>query len=194
MGLEQLLAALTREGAENAAAELETGRVEAASIEAAAAERIARRRTLSLRAREAEFRTEAERAVSEARRRSERDLLHARLRLLDRIWARAAELAPAVTGSPAYQQALANDSRQALSYLGAVPAVVQCQPELLPALKAILAPSADLGIEADSAVQAGYRIRALDGSVLVDRTLEQRLAAARPALGPEALRRFEGAP
>jgi vacuolar-type H+-ATPase subunit E/Vma4 len=189
VSLEHLLHALERQAAETASAELEAARAEAARIEADAAERLARRMTTGLEEQAVVLRASAERDIAEARRSQRRLVLEAREAILARIFARAEEIV--ATGDSAPTDLLVVEVRQALDYVGSVPAVVHCAPTVVERLRALLAERDGLTVQPDPALHDGFRVRAADGSVLVDHTPERRLAAFRPKLAIELLRRIE---
>jgi vacuolar-type H+-ATPase subunit E/Vma4 len=192
VGLEHLLHALERQTAEAASAELETARAEAARIARQAAETFAGRLKSGLDEEESVFRADAERAINAARRSGRRQVLEARQRLLDRIFARAGEMVAEPDGS-AQAELVAQDVRRAEGYLGDRPAVARCAPRLVEPLRALLGDTDGLAVEPDPEVRAGFRLQARDGSVLVDRTAARQLADLRARLAIELLRRI-GAP
>jgi vacuolar-type H+-ATPase subunit E/Vma4 len=189
VGLEHLLHALERQAAETVRAEAEAAQAEAARIHAEAEEGFARRMTAALEEQEVVLRATAERAIAEARSTQRRRVLEVREELLARIFARAGELV--ATGGSAPADSLAMEVRQALGYLGGVPAVVDCPPSVVELLGAVLAETEGLTVQPDTAVRAGFRVRAADGSVLVDHTPERRLATLKPRLAIELVRRIE---
>lgn len=189
MSLERLLHALERQAAESARAELEAARAEAARIEAEAAERLARRMTTGLEEHAVVLRASAEGAIAEARRSQRRRILEAREEILARIFARAEEIV--ATSDSAPTDRLAVEVRQALDYVGNVPAVIHCATTVVERLRAQLAERDRLTVQADPALRDGFRVGAADGSVLVDHTPERRLAVLRPRLAIELLRRIE---
>jgi vacuolar-type H+-ATPase subunit E/Vma4 len=189
VSLEHLLHALERQAAETASAELEAARAEAARIEAEAAEGLARRMTTGLEEQAVVLRASAERDIAEARRSQRRRVLEAREEILARIFARAEEIV--ATGDSAPTDLLVAEVRQALDYVGSVPAVVHCAPTVIERLRALLAERDGLTVRPDPALRDGFRVRAADGSVVVDHTPERRLAALRPKLAIELLRRIE---
>lgn len=189
MSLKHLLHALERQAAEAVSTELEAARAEAARIEAEAAERLGRRMTTGLEEHAAVLRASAEGAIAEVRRSQRRRVLEAREEILARIFARAEEIV--ATGNSAPTDLLAVEVRQALDYVGNVPAVVHCATTAVERLRALLAERDGLAVQADPALRDGFRVRAADGSVLVDHTPERRLAALRPRLAIELLRRIE---
>jgi vacuolar-type H+-ATPase subunit E/Vma4 len=191
VSLEHLLHALERDAADTAKAELEAGRSEASRIETEALGVLARRMIAGLAEQEAVLRARAERAIAEARRGERRRVLEAREQLLERIFARAGEIVATGQDGSAQADLLALEVHQALGYLADVPAVVHCAPSAVARLRALLVERDGLTVQPDPAMRAGFRVRAIDGSVLVDHTPERRLAALRPRLAIGLLRRIE---
>jgi len=191
VSLEHLLHALESHAAEAAKAELEAARTQASRIESEAVEGLARRMSTGLEEQEAVLRASAERAIAEARRSERRRVLEVREQVLERVFARAGEILATGQDGSAQADLLALEVRRALSYLGDVPAVVHCAPLVVTRLRALLAERDGLTVQPDAALRAGFRVRAADGSVLVDHTPERRLAALRPRLAIGLLRRIE---
>ncbi|HEY7636943.1 MAG TPA: V-type ATP synthase subunit E [Gemmatimonadales bacterium] len=189
MALDHLLQALERQAAETAAEQLKAARAEAGRIEAQAEEGLARRMTAGLEGEELALRADAERTIAAARNSHRRQVLEARERLLARIFARAEELLG--EGGSDLADSLTTEVRQALDYLGGGLAVVHCPPSAVPRLRADLSGIESVDVQPDAALRAGFRVRAADGSVLVDHTPERRLSALRSRLAIELLRRIE---
>jgi vacuolar-type H+-ATPase subunit E/Vma4 len=190
VSLDHLLHTLERQAAETAGAELDAARSEASRIEREATEGLARRIRTGLEEQEDVLRAKAERALAEARRGERRRVLEAREQLLEHVFTRAADiLADDQDGTR--PDLLAREVRRALDYLGGVPAMVQCAPSMLPRLRALLTESDGLTVQPDAALRAGFRVRAGDGSVVVDHTPDRRLTALRPRLAIAVLRRIE---
>ena len=106
MALDHLLAGLEREAAAQADALLAGARTEAARITAEADARLARRRTVEFGAEEAKLRGAAEAALGAARRSGRGQVLEARGRFLDRVFAAAQALFPATLAGDAYHAVL----------------------------------------------------------------------------------------
>lgn len=194
MALEHLLAALERDAAEQVRRLLADAQAAAAKLTDSAEERMARRRREVLGAREAERRGGAEIALAEARRGARRQVLEARQRLLDRIFAAARALLPAVLRSDAYEAALPAHLAEALAFVGEVPAVIRCPPELAAAIRKLVPVGPQFLVTADVTVGSGIRVVTTDGAVEVDNTLEGRLERLRPRLALEALARLGAVP
>jgi vacuolar-type H+-ATPase subunit E/Vma4 len=193
VGLDQLLRALERQAAEGRTAELEAARAEAARIDREGVEDLARRTQSRLDEQEIELRAGAERAIAAARRGHRQRVLEARERLLERIFARAREIVNAEQSESSRAELLAEEIRRAGVYLGDIPAVTRCAPAMVEPLRARLGDRNGMRVEPDPSLRAGFRMGAADGSVIVDHTPEQRLAALRSRLAIELVRRIEPA-
>ena len=189
MGLSELLSALEAQASETARTLLEAARAESARIEAEAVEGLARRTHGGLEKEEARLRAGAASAIADARREQRRRVLEKRELLLDRVFARALALMASETSAPA--EHLAVEIRQALRYLGGIPAVILCAPAVAVPVRALLADLEGVTVTPDPALPSGFVARAADASVVVDRTPARRLAALRPTLAIELMRRIE---
>ena len=190
MPLEHLLAALERNATAQTARFLAEARAEAERITAADAAAIDRRRGETLGAREREHRAALEAALSTARRAARREVLEARERLLERVFAVArAKLAEAL-GQSAYRAALPGRVAAALACIGEADATLSCPASLAAGLREAVSGNGRVTVRVDPAVGSGFRLRTTDGAVEVDDTLETRLEARRPELAREALRQL----
>ncbi len=189
MGLESLLHALERQAAEAARAEVEAARAEAGRIEAEAAAALTRRTSTRLEEHAAGLRAGAERTIAEARRSQRRRVLETRGQVLARVFSRAETIVAADASAPS--DLLAAEVRQALAYVGDVPAVVRCAAPAVEGLRALLSERHDVTVQPDPGLSAGFRVGPADGSMMVDHTPERRLMALKPRLAIELLRRIE---
>ena len=189
MALEALLLALERQAAEAATDELEVARAEATRIDTEGTEHRAQRMTMGLDEHALALHAAAERIIAEVRRTERRRVLASRQQLLERIFARAQEILTTETSPSA--DGLGADVQQALRYLADVPTVIECAPSVAEELRTFLADSDRVTVRPDPALRLGFRARAADESMLIDYTPERRLAALRPRLAIELLRRVE---
>lgn len=190
MPLEQLVAALERDAEAQAQALVAKARTEAAAISAQAEERLSRRRREVLGAREVERRAAAELALADARRLARREVLDARHRLLDRVFAAARAAIPAAVKSQAYRAALPAHVAEALACIGGDPAVVRCHPALVRDVRRIVAKKDHVSVRRDAGLGVGVKVVTADGVVEVDNTLEGRVARLGPVLALEVLQRL----
>jgi V/A-type H+-transporting ATPase subunit E len=182
MALEELIAAIGRDGAAEAAQEVARAEEEARAIRAEAEQRLARRRAEALRRRERELQAETELALASARHAARREVLFARQELLDRVFQAAGRLLPDCLDDPRYLGSALEELEHGLGYLGGREAVVRCSPALIPLFREHCVDRPDLGVEADASVGSGFVLATTDGALTVDATLERRLEELRPWL------------
>jgi len=192
MAGDTLLAALGRDADAEAAAILARADADAAAVRAGAEARVAAVRDARVAARRAELAAATERAGGAARREARQQLLAARWRFVQRVLDRAGAMLPAALEGAAGADVLRGLLVEAEAYLPPGRAVVRCAPSASDALRAAPKGSVEREIVPDPAVTAGLLAEAGDGSVVVDNTLEARLARLGRALAAELVRR-EGA-
>lgn len=193
MALDQLITALEEDADKQAHTELEQARVEAQRVATQARDQIVRRRAEFLVRMEGDLREETEIELVEARRRSRSIVLGARQRLLDRVFTAAAARLPGLLEQRAYRDALPEELRTALSYVGDEPATIACSPQLSGAIEELVAGRAGTTVRPDDSVGSGFKVHSTDGYVTVDVTLDARLERLRPRLSLEALRVLDAA-
>lgn len=192
MALDELLRTLEDEARTRMEDVLGRARAEATALrEAAAAGRTARREA-TLRARELELRAGAARELEAARRGATRRVLEARAGALHRIRRAAASGLARRAGDPALLPRLRGELADGLGYMGEGPVVIEASEALLPDLRRAMNGRPDVTFVAGPA--GGLVLRAADGSLVVDASLETRLDRAWPALAIELVRRMEEAP
>jgi vacuolar-type H+-ATPase subunit E/Vma4 len=194
LALDQLITALEEDAEKQAHTELEQARSEAHRIATHARDLIVRRRAEFLVRMENDLREETEIELVEARRRSRSIVLGARQRLLDRVFTAAEARLPSLLEQRAYRDALPEELRTALSYVGDEPATIACSPQLSGAIEALVAGRAGTTVLPDDSVGSGFKVVSADGYVTVDVTLDARLERLRPQLSLEVLRELETAP
>jgi vacuolar-type H+-ATPase subunit E/Vma4 len=194
MALDDLLAQLTWQAAEESGSRVAEARKAAEQARAATADRLARRRAQVLSDRESDLGRGVEQRLAEARRAGRGRLLQARRRCLDRVFAAAAARLAEAARRPAYRRALPAALETALACLGGRAAIVRCPPDLRDAAAAIVGGRPGITVEADAGAAPGFQVRAADGSMTIDESFEARLARLRPRLGIEILRRLEPLP
>jgi vacuolar-type H+-ATPase subunit E/Vma4 len=194
LALDQLITALEEDAEKQAHSELDQARVEAQRIATQARDQIVRRRAEFLVRMENDLREETEIELVEARRRSRSIVLGARQRLLDRVFTAAAARLPGLLEERAYRDALPDELRTALTYVGDDPATIACSPQLAGAIEALVAGRAGTTIRPDDEVGSGFKVLSADAYVTVDVTLDARLERLRPRLSLEVLRELEVTP
>ena len=189
MALDQLLRTLEDEARTRMEEVLGRARAEATALrEAADAARTARREA-TLRARELELRAGVARELEVARRAATRRVLEARARALDRIRRAAEARLAGRAGDPALLPRLRAELADGLGYLGEGPVVIEASEALLPDLRRAMNGRPEVTFVAGTT--GGLVLRAADGSLVVDASLETRLDRAWPALSIELVRRME---
>lgn len=185
MGDGTLRSVLERDADAEVAAILAAADAEAAALRAAAETRTAAAREARVAARRAELDAAGERAAGAARREGNELVLEARWRFVDRVLAGARALfATALQGADG-AATVRRLIAEAEGYLPPGRAVVRCAPDA-----ASMVPAAERrDVVPDPAIAAGIRLEAADGSVVVDNTLEARLARLTRALAAELVRR-----
>jgi vacuolar-type H+-ATPase subunit E/Vma4 len=191
VSIDALRAALEAEAQVRAGDVLRRAFEEAWRIRHEAEAEAARRLAWTLAPHEAKLRRAARHSIGAARHRAQERVLRERQALLDRVFDEAASEWGAIIASDTYQRSLAEQVKHALGYLCG-PAVIECPPSLAPMLRSAIRARDDVEVAVDPGVPPGFRVRAQDGSVQVDATLEARLERERPRLAIELLRRLEG--
>ena len=193
MGVDQLLAALERDAAAEAASRIEAARREAEAIATETALRLTRLGAGRLQDHEAQERAAAEARLAAARREARAVVLEARARFLARVLEAARARLGGVLDGPDGEGVLSALLAKALDHTGEADAVIRCAGPLVPRVRAAAGGRARLAVETGSEAGAGVRVHAAEGSVAIDATLEALLARETPSLAIEILRRFEEA-
>lgn len=188
MGVEELRASLEEEGRGRIAALEAEAAGEAERLRAEAEAATARRRAERLGRAEQELRGEARARIAAAVREERRRTLEARAELLERVFERAAELLAGALAAPGAAAWLEARAAEALSLLPAGPARVSASPGVAPALEALLADRADVGVETDPELAAGFRVGSGEGGVSVDVTAPSLIDQARATQAAEIVR------
>ena len=190
MAIESLLEALGEEGDVEAKRVVEEARAEAARIEAEAASRVAARTADAVAARERELAAEGDAGKARLRHEGAVGILHARNRLLERVFDTASAAFPHALDLPAHEGALQGLIAEALAFVPEVPVIVRCRPGLAARALALVASLGNVRVESDASLPEGVVVEAEDGSVRIDNTLADRLRRLRPALSVELLARL----
>lgn len=202
MAIDTLVDALEANGRKRAADILREGRAEMRRIRERADREEARRRGELLAGLERELRAELSGEMARVRGEGRRAALEARRELLERVFERARDRLPSALGSTSFRGALPARLKAASRYLPEGEAVVSCPPELEALVRSAVASHepgrgpggglAGLEVEPDPGVGTGFRLRSRDGGVVVDDTLDGRLARRRPELEIAILERLPG--
>jgi len=191
MALAHLLEALERDANDEIARLRAEAAAEADRITAASAAAVAQRRRAVLEEDERRGRHEVERALTIARRAARRAVLEARQRLLDRVFAAARAVLPAAVREPAFRASLPAAIVSALAAIGPGPVVIHCPGAIAPAVKGLQLADR-ITVMADETVGSGFVMRAADGAIEVDDTLDGRLERSRPVLARRVLQQLGG--
>jgi vacuolar-type H+-ATPase subunit E/Vma4 len=186
MALSELLRRLEEEADSRAADIRSTAHAEASRIAAESAADLTHRRTLVLAQREATLRAATARETAAARRAATAELLTARAAVLDRIFEQVNTLLAERRGAGAVLECAAVDLNAALGFLNGG-GTARCRSELLDWVRGVLAAGSGITVEADPSVGIGAVVRAADGSVEIDATVEHRLGRLRSRLAVIAL-------
>ena len=123
---------LQRRAEQTAEAIMETARSDARRIIGEAVTRIEARRSAAMEDTERDCRERSRASIAAARHESLRSVLVARTRLLERVMEQARALLPEASTHEGYRQTLPNEITQALEFIGADDAVIECSEALMP--------------------------------------------------------------
>lgn len=191
MALRELVLALERDALARITAVRDDATAEAGRVRAEARARLALRRATELATRGAELKAAAAGTLDVSRREGALRALTARADALEAILVRARKLLAATVPGRDVEAGIRRDLDAALAYTGASGVVVRCPSSWVPALQSALAGRAGVRVEEGEGVGAGVVVRAADGSVEIDATLENRLARLWPGIAIELLRDAE---
>ena len=189
MALAELLKELERGAQIQVAAMLQAARAEADRMAAASEAEVARQRARLLATRTSGARARAAEAEALAAQRAAADVLRARTRLVERVFAEAERGLPGAVASAAYAAALPVHVAEVLRYAADESVTLRCTPSLVARVAAMAKGRNGTRVEADPSVASGIELRADDGRYLVDNTLRGRIERMRPALGAAVLGR-----
>jgi vacuolar-type H+-ATPase subunit E/Vma4 len=133
-----------------------------------------RRRELIAR-KEAEYGTEARRAIATERHAAMRAVLVARTQLVDRVLRRTRGLLPEAAVDERYLTALGAELAEALQFVDDVDPVVRCSSVLEPAIRKALSDRPRVRVEPEEDMNTGFIVVGAKGSVLVDGQLDTRI-------------------
>ena len=194
MALEELLEVLRREADAEAAAILADAHTEAEAIGARCEADLASRSDSFRSEQDAVRQSAVELAVAQARRDSRREMLQARERMLERVFARALERFPEALTAAEYLDGLSSQLSEALNCLADRPGTVRCHPRLERELKLLVGTRHGVSLVIDASVGAGFKVASDDGAVEIDGTLEGRLDRARNRMKQQVMAALEEAP
>jgi vacuolar-type H+-ATPase subunit E/Vma4 len=190
MAIEPLLGALGQDAERDIREIAEAARVEAERIRAAAQARVAQRCANALQSREAELRSEGDAQRARALREARASMLRARDAFLERVFLAVTTELRGELRKPEREAALAKLVSEALDFVSGE-ATIRCRADVAERLRRRVASLNGAKLVATEAIGEGVVVKADDGSVTIDNTLENRLQLLRPALSIEVLARFE---
>jgi vacuolar-type H+-ATPase subunit E/Vma4 len=191
MALRELLRALEKDAEIRVAAVGAEARAAADRLSADASARLEQRRAADLAAREVELRAAASEEIEAARREATRRALLARAEALHRVFTHARAMLTRLEPDLTLQAGVGREIDAAQAYLGTTAGVVRCSHGWAATLKTALAGRSGLRLEPTKGIGAGMVVRAADGTVEVDATLERRLEQLWPRLAIELVRALE---
>jgi vacuolar-type H+-ATPase subunit E/Vma4 len=190
VGIEELRQALEQEGRDRVAAILAEAEAEVERMRGDAERDVARERGERLAREEATLRRESHHRIAAERDSARRLVLEAREALLERVIELAAEELGRAIEEPGRRTWLLARAREALAHLPEGPSRLVASSAVAPALTEALADLADVRVEADPELAAGFRATSGDGAVLVDVTAPTLIEQRRATLAIDALRRL----
>jgi vacuolar-type H+-ATPase subunit E/Vma4 len=139
-----------------------------------------------LDARRAERHARMARELADLRAKLRARELEAGHEVVARVLARVTELASG-EGAPIVVDGLPARIEAALRFLGERPATLACSPDAAGTARSAVATRADITVEEVPGMVPGLVLRARDGSVTIDETLEARLQRARASMAARVL-------
>jgi vacuolar-type H+-ATPase subunit E/Vma4 len=194
MALEQLVEALQHQAEAEAAAILSSARTEAAALRSRSEADLTARRGALGAALEADRRSAVEVALASARHAARREVLEARNRLLERVFAAARTQFPDALQRPEYRATLPAQIAEALECLGKRDGTLHCHPALHQELERLLGARAGLRLFPDPAIGPGFKVVSQDGAVEIDGTLDDRLVRLATRVAVRVFAKLEAAP
>lgn len=182
MALAELMARLEQEAQSQADAFRRQADVEVQAIEletsAAIADATVRHAARARAGRQVVLRRERAEAARQARARE----LEARHALVARVLSRAAALYGEIATSREYIAALPGHAEDALSYVEGLPSRIRCHASSIEAIQPVVARHDGVVLVADDTIGPGVVVETEDGVVVIDNTLETRVARVRDRL------------
>lgn len=188
MAINDLIARLEHDADTQVEAIARAADAEVVSIGAAAERALAARAERSLASERAIRRARFARELADRRRAARAIELAATHAAIERVFARALALLPAVSRSAAWTVVWPALMRDALSYFGGAACRVRCAPDMAGSIRPALGAGAAVEVVEDPDVGPGAIMDALDGSVTVDATLAALLRQRGPRLSIGLLR------
>lgn len=166
-------------------------RAEADRIQSDADLQIEETRRAVLTKKDRELQVEARAKVAAARHVAMRAVLLAKTKVVDRVLQEARSRLPEAARSRTYRSTLGRELAEAAAFVGEEGGVVHCSEELAPAVREAVRGLPNLSVQTQREGASGFRIVGIDGSVVVDGTLETRLDRLASTLAIEIHKRLE---
>jgi len=168
-------AELRRAAKETAESILDAARGDSQRVASQSERAIEGRRRELLERREAEYGTDARRAIASERHAAMRAVLMARTKFVDRVLERTRGLLREAAVDERYLAALGAELAEALQFVEGDDAVVRCSPALEPAVRNALSDRPRVRVQPDQEMGTGFIVVGAGGSVLVDGQLDTRI-------------------
>lgn len=185
---------LRRRAEQSAQALMQAARADAERILEQASVELEARRSAMLAKSQREHHAESRASIAAARHESMRAVLVARARMLERVMERVRALLPEACRAKSYQRTLGTEVAQAIEFVGATGAIVQCTEGLRGVIEEALGEDAVAAIEPLADGRHGFVAVGEAGRVKVDGTLESRLERLTPTLVIELRTRVKERP
>jgi vacuolar-type H+-ATPase subunit E/Vma4 len=190
MPIAELIAALERDAAQQAAEIARQAEAEAEALIGGVRAQIQAEQEEQLAVRAEELQAAAYRELASTRRNARSEWLQTRAATLEQVLARARELLPQLLARPELETRLRRDLGAALTYVPAG-ATLLCPPELVPVLEPALRQETAVTVQPAAEIGTGFCLRSADGTVEVPCTLEAELRRCTPELSVLIARELE---
>lgn len=194
MALDALLETLSRDAEAEAGRVLAEARAEAARIRAEARAAVTERCVRAIAALEPELRADVDARRARARREASIEVLRARSRFLDRIFADASAAFPGALSDPTRSATVEFLVTEALAFFPGTLVTIRCRTGLAAVVTKATESTDSVTVVAADSVPEGIIVEARDGSARIENTLEARLRQLRPLLSIELLAAVEERP
>jgi len=185
---DSLLAALAHDAEEEAGRILAAAAADAERVRTASTEHLAATRDARVAARAAELARNAERRRGAAAREARAALLAAQWRFVERVLTVVRDALPGALDGPENEAATAQLLDEALAFLPPGQGTVGCSPRAVAAVRALVGAEHGLDVVGRDDIRSGIRLESADGRVVVDNTLDERLAHLTPELAAAMVR------
>lgn len=193
MALDHLLAVLQTEAETEAEEILASARQRAEELRARVAAELAQRRARDQQLLEAQQASELALLLVSAHRTARRMELESRERMLARVLDQAQRRLGTLLERPDCHQSIAGQVRQSLDCLALRSATIRVHPRLVETVTGAVEGRSGVTVIADGATGTGFRLTSDDGTLVIDGTLEDRMARMKRHLDQVILAHWEEA-